>query len=92
MTQRLAQLDAVLSTRAFIAAGRFTAADILMTEAVRMAGDEGKLAPHPALTDYVARMTARPAFRKALADQLAHFAAAKAPAGAPAAAHDEVPA
>ena len=51
MTQRLAQLDAVLSTRAFIAAGRFTAADILMTEAVRMAGDEGKLAPHPALTE-----------------------------------------
>ena len=91
MTQRLAQLDAVLSTRAFIAAGRFTAADILMTEAVRMAGDEGKLAPHPAVTDYVARMTARPAFRKALADQLAHFAAAEAPAGAPAAAQDKVP-
>ena len=89
VTQRLAQLDAVLSTRAFIAAGRFTAADILMTEAVRMAGDEGKLAPHPAVRAYVARMTARPAFRKALADQLAHFAAAKAPTDAPAGAQDK---
>ena len=78
LNQRLGQLDAVLAGRAFIAAGRFSAADILMTEALRLAGGEGKLAPFPAAETYVARMTARPAFRKALADQMAHFAAADA--------------
>ncbi|HYO72206.1 MAG TPA: hypothetical protein VEU33_39655 [Archangium sp.] len=34
------------------------------------------LAAHPACRAYVGRATARPAFRKALTDQLAHFAAA----------------
>ena len=32
----------------------------------------------PVLSDYVARLTARPAFRKAHADQMAHWAAADA--------------
>jgi glutathione S-transferase len=34
------------------------------------------LAGHPACKAYVARATARPAFKKAHADQMAHFAAA----------------
>jgi glutathione S-transferase len=34
------------------------------------------LAEHPACHAYVARATARPAFVKAYADQMAHFAAA----------------
>jgi len=36
------------------------------------------MSKHPACRDYVARATARPAFKKAHADQLAHFAAGDA--------------
>jgi glutathione S-transferase len=75
LTARLDQLETVLKGRDWLAAGRFTAADLLMTDVlrvptVRMLGDR------PATEAYVARVTARPAFRKAHADQLAHFAAA----------------
>jgi glutathione S-transferase len=75
LAARLDQLEAVLKGRDWLAAGRFTAADLLMADVlrvpkVRMLGDR------PATEAYVARVTARPAFRKAHADQLAHFAAA----------------
>ena len=47
-----------------------------MVDALRGAGDDGALKDHPVLTDYVARATARPAFKKAMADHMAHWAAA----------------
>lgn len=77
MTNRLAQLEAVLKEREWLAAGRFTVADLLMADVlripkVRAAGDR------PATESYVARVTGRPSFNKARADQLAHFAAADA--------------
>lgn len=75
MDKRLAQLEAVLSERDWLAANRFTAADLIMADVLRVA----KLRAHgdrPATEAYVKRLTARPAFRKAHADQLAHFAAA----------------
>ena len=75
MDQRLAQLEAVLAEREWLAAGRFTVADLLMADVLRVA----RLRAHgerPATEAYVARVTARPAFAKAYADQLAHFAAA----------------
>ena len=49
-------------------------ADVLRVRKVRERGDR------PATEAYVARITDRPAFRKAHADQLAHFRAADAPA------------
>ena len=72
MGMRLQQLENVLSERAWLAAGRFTAADLLMADvlrvpAVRSFGDR------PATEAYVARATSRPAFKKAHADQMAHF-------------------
>lgn len=73
---RLRQLEPVLAERDFIAAGRFTLADILLADVLRLLGARGELGSYPALTDYVARMTARPAFARALADQRAHFAGA----------------
>ena len=76
LQQRLAQLAAVLTDRDWLLGHHFTAADILMVDALRGAGDDGALNDHPVLQDYVARGTARPAFRKALADHLAHWAAA----------------
>ncbi len=75
MDQRLAQLEAVLAEREWLAAGRFTVADLLMADVLRVA----RLRAHgerPATEAYVARVTGRPAFAKAYADQLAHFAAA----------------
>ncbi|WP_394002472.1 glutathione S-transferase family protein [Luteimonas sp. WGS1318] len=77
MDTRLAQLEAVLATRDWLAAGRFTVADLLMADVLRIK----TLRAHgvrPATEAYVARLTARPAFQKAHADQLAQFAAADA--------------
>jgi glutathione S-transferase len=45
-------------------------ADVLRIKTLRAHGDR------PATEAYVARLTARPAFLKAHADQMAHFAAA----------------
>jgi glutathione S-transferase len=74
MGLRLDQLETVLSERDWLAAGRFTAADLLMADVLRVSlvrafGDR------PATEAYVTRVTGRPAFQKARADQLAHFAA-----------------
>ena len=51
-------------------------ADILMADVLRLVDRFDGLAGYPACRDYVARATARPAFVKAHADQMAHFAAA----------------
>jgi glutathione S-transferase len=75
LDSRLGQLEAVLAEREWLAADRFTVADLLMADVLRVA----RLRAHgerPATEAYVARITARPAFAKAHADQLAHFAAA----------------
>jgi glutathione S-transferase len=76
---RLRHLEPVLEAREWLA-GRFSAADILTADALRMFDGTEVLADFPACRAYVARATARPAFRKAHADQLAHFAKSKAPA------------
>ncbi len=77
MRMRLGQLEQVLSEREWLAAGRFTVADLLMAdvlrvEKVRAFGDR------PASEAYIVRITGRPAFRKAQADQIALFEAADA--------------
>ncbi len=74
---RLDRLEPVMAQREWLAGG-FSIADILMADALRLVGRFDRLGNHPACRDYVARATARPAFRKAHADQLAHFAAADA--------------
>jgi glutathione S-transferase len=75
MDKRLAQLEAVLSEREWLAGGRFTVADLLMADVLRvkLLRAHGK---RPASEAYVTRLTSRPAFAKARGDQLAHFAAA----------------
>lgn len=75
MTARLERMEAVLSAREWLAAGRFTVADLLMADVLRQVDKFDGLAKYPATTAYVARLTARPAFRKAYDDQLAHFSA-----------------
>lgn len=75
MESRLDQLEQVLNERQWLAAGRFTAADLLMADVLRLP-DVRSFGDRPATERYVSRVTDRPAFRKAHADQMAHFAAA----------------
>jgi glutathione S-transferase len=72
---RLQHLEPVLAEREWLA-GTFSIADILMSDVLRLIDRFDRLAGHVACRDYVARATARPAFAKAHADQMAHFAAA----------------
>lgn len=74
--ERLGQLVPVLEGRDFIAAGRFTIADLLLADVLRVVDSVGELAVHPVLSAYMNRITARPAFRRAHAAQVAHFAQA----------------
>lgn len=76
LNTRLKQLEALLAEREWLAAGAFSIADILMADVLRLVDRFEALAPYPAVRAYVQRATARPAFQKAHADQLAHFAAA----------------
>ncbi|REF69876.1 MULTISPECIES: glutathione S-transferase family protein [Paracoccus] len=76
LRERLAQLVPVLEGRDFIAAGRFTIADILLADVLRLVDSLGELAAYPVLAAYMNRITARPAFQRAHAAQVAHFAQA----------------
>lgn len=73
--KRLHQLERVLSEREWLAADRFTAADLLMADVLRIPKVRA-FEDRPASESYVSRVTDRPAFSKARADQLAHFSAA----------------
>ena len=75
LTLRLQRMEPVLARSEWLA-GTFSIADILMADALRLVDRFDGLAEYPACRDYVARATARPAFVKAHADQMAHFAAA----------------
>lgn len=75
MAQRLGHMERVLGERQWLAADRFTVADLLMADVLRV-GIVRAFGDRPATEAYVKRITGRPAFRKAHADQMAHFAAA----------------
>ncbi len=77
MGNRLDQLEKVLGGRQWLAADRFTAADLLMADVLRV-GKVRAFGDRPATEAYVTRVTDRPAFKKVHADQMAHFAAADA--------------
>jgi glutathione S-transferase len=79
MEHRLKHMEAVLTAREWLA-GNFSVADILMADVLRLVDRFDGLAKYPACRAYVARATARPSFRKAHADQMAHFAKADAAA------------
>lgn len=76
--KRLGELQGVLASRRWIAGERFSAADILMVHVLRDLRHTDILADYPVLADYVARAQTRPAFGRALTDQLRPFKAAEA--------------
>lgn len=73
MESRLGHVERILNEREWLAADRFTVADLLMADVLRIAKVRA-FGHRPATEAYVARLTERAAFRKAHADQMAHFA------------------
>ncbi len=74
---RLGQLEEVLRARDWLAAGRFTVADLLMADVLRVP-EVRAFGARPASEAYVRRITDRPAFRTAQAEQIRQFEAADA--------------
>ena len=71
------RLDGVadfLGQRDYLVADRFTAADLLLTTVLRALRTTDMVRQMPALEAYRLRCEARPAFQRALADQMATFA------------------
>ncbi len=75
MDQRLARIETILSERDWLAANRFTVADLLTADVLRVT-DLRAHGHRPASEAYVERLTNRPAFRKVHAEQIAQFVAA----------------
>ena len=73
LRKRLGELQTALGDRQWFANDRFSAADILMTHVLRDLRHTDIVADYPALAAYVARAEARPAFKRALADQMKPF-------------------
>jgi glutathione S-transferase len=72
---RLDRLAAFLGGREHLVANRFTAADLLMTTVLRALRNTDLVGKMPSIEAYRLRCEARPAFQKALAAQMAPFAA-----------------
>ena len=77
MDLRLGQLETLLAGRDWLAAGRFTVADLIMADVLRVPTVRA-FGTRPATEAFVARLTARPAFRKVWTDQITHFETADA--------------
>lgn len=76
LRQRLGQLQAALGGKDWLMGDGFTVADLLMADILRIPAQNGLLDDLHGLAAYAERATDRPAFRKALADHLAHWRAA----------------
>jgi glutathione S-transferase len=67
---RLQQLSDDLGDKPWLEADRFTIGDLMMVTVLRIADRSGQLTDYPTLAAYVKRGEARPAFQRALSDQL----------------------
>ena len=72
LSSRLMHMEDVLTDREWLT-GAFSAADIVMADVFRVIDRFDGLANYPACRTYLKRAEDRPAFQKALADQLQHF-------------------
>jgi glutathione S-transferase len=80
--KRLDALAASLRDKAYLDGDRFSAGDLMMTTVLRILRHTDLVAARPALHAYQLRCEARPAFQRALADQIAPFARNAPPAAA----------
>lgn len=72
---RLNHMERVLKEREWLAADRFTVADLLMADVLRVEKVRS-FGNRPTTESYISRITDRPAFKKAHADQIGLFEAA----------------
>lgn len=77
--ERLGELSRRLGDRTWLDGDVFTAGDLLMVAVVRIVAGDSLLDGYPNLIAYVERGTARPAFVRALADQMAGFTGSPPP-------------
>ncbi|HRP78703.1 MAG TPA: glutathione S-transferase family protein [Aquamicrobium sp.] len=77
MRNRLDVVETLITDRDWLTGG-FSVADIMMVDVLRVPAAEGQLEDYPALTAYVARAAARPAFERAMADHMEHWRRADA--------------
>lgn len=70
---RLGQVSARLGDNQWLEGDRFTIGDLMMVSVLRIADRSGQLTNFPNLAALVKRGEARPAFQRALSDQLAAF-------------------
>jgi glutathione S-transferase len=71
--QRLACVAEWLGDKPYLESGRFTAGDLMMATVLRILRHTDLVTGHVVLGPYLARCEARPAFKRALAAQLAAF-------------------
>ena len=79
---RVERMETVLTDREWLAAESFSIADIAIADVLRLIDRFDGLKDQPASKAYLTRATERSAFKKAHADQMAHFAAADVKADA----------
>jgi glutathione S-transferase len=77
---RLGGVAAALADQPYLGGERFTVGDLVMASVLRIGRTKDILDDLPTLAAYLERCTARPAFRKALADQLALYTEETVPA------------
>lgn len=77
LKSRLAHIEGILGEREWLVSDRFTVADLLMADVLRVKKIRA-FGDRPASEAYIQRVTDRPAFQKAHAAQMAHFEAADA--------------
>jgi len=70
---RLQQLSDAVGDKRWLEGGGFTIGDLMMVTVLRIADRNGQLTPYPTLAAYVKRGESRPAFQRALSDQLAVY-------------------
>lgn len=78
--ERLGGVAAALGDQLYLGGDTFTVGDLMMASVLRIGPTAETLSGLPTLAAYLERCTARPAFRKALADQLALYAEETVPA------------
>jgi len=73
IARRLSEVSAALRGRAYLTGERFTAADLMMTTVLNQLRETDLITKEPCLAAWHQRCMERPAYKKALADQLAVF-------------------
>jgi glutathione S-transferase len=71
--RRLGALSKTLGDRPYLDGDRFTAGDLMMTTVLRILAHTDIVTSDKRLAAYIERCTARPAFRRAFASQMADF-------------------